>query len=104
MTTRSLPGKDWTDNERAEIRRLEKVCDASEHWTVECTQTDVGDPWCIVYDHQHHRIILHIARIEGQYVVVWPREQRSAKTTIMALAIDMALEGLKSQRRRVSCP
>ena len=53
---------------------------------------------------QHHRIIFHIARIEGQYVVVWPREQRSAKTTIMALAIDMALNGLKSQRRRVSCP
>ena len=102
MTTRPLPGQDWTDNERAEIRRLEKVCDASEHWTVECTQTDVGDPWCIVYDHQHHRIILHIARIEGQYVVVWPREQRSAKTAIMALAIDMALERLKSQRRRVS--
>ena len=102
MTTRPLPGQDWTDNERAEIRRLEKVCDASEHWMVECTQTDVGDPWCIIYDHQHHRIILHIARIEGQYVVVWPREQRSAKTAIMALAIDMALEGLKSQRRRVS--
>src|SRR5256886_10390005 len=30
----------------------------------------------------------------SQYVVVWPREQRSAKTAIMALAIDMALEGL----------
>jgi hypothetical protein len=62
----------------------------------------VGDPWCIVYDQQHHRIILHVARIERQYVVVWPREQRSAKTAIMALAVDMALKGLKSQRRRVS--
>jgi hypothetical protein len=48
----------------------------------------------------HHRIILHIARIERQYVVVWPREQRSAKTAIMALAVDMALEGLKLQKRR----
>src|SRR6266481_9249211 len=71
MITRPSRGQDWSDNERAEIRRLEKVCDASEHWTVECTQTDVGDPWCIVYDQEHHRIILHIARIEGQYVVVW---------------------------------
>jgi hypothetical protein len=52
-----------------------------------------SDPWCVVYDREHHRIILHIARIERQYVVVWPREQRSAKTAIMALAIDMALEG-----------
>jgi len=60
----------------------------------------VGDPWCVVYDREHHRIILHIARIESQYVVVWPREQRSAKTAIMALAIDMALDGLKLQKRR----
>jgi hypothetical protein len=100
MTTRPLPDQDWTDSERAEIRRLEKVCNASEHWTLECSQTDTGDPWCVVYDREHHRIILHIARIERQYVVVWPREQRSAKTAIMALAIDMALEGLKLQKRR----
>jgi hypothetical protein len=102
MTTRPLLDQDWTDSERAEIRRLEKVCDASEHWTLECSQTDIGDPWCIVYDQEQHRIILHITRIEGQYVVVWPREQRSAKTAIMALAIDMALEGLKLPKRRVS--
>jgi hypothetical protein len=56
---------------------------------------------------KHHRIILHIARIERQYVVVWPREQRSAKTAIMALAIDMALDGLKLQkdaRELTKCP
>jgi hypothetical protein len=97
MITRPSRGPDWSDNERAEIRRLEKVCDSSEHWRVECSQTDIGDPWCIVYDREHHRIILHITRMERQYVVVWPREQRSAKTASMALAIDMALEGLKSQ-------
>jgi hypothetical protein len=39
---------DWrSESERAEIGRLEKVCDASEHWTLECSHTDVGDPWCI---------------------------------------------------------
>jgi hypothetical protein len=48
FVTRPLPGQDWTDSERAEIRRLEKVCDASEHWTLECSQTDIGDPWCVV--------------------------------------------------------
>jgi len=100
MITRPLPDQDWTESERAEIRRLEKVCDASEHWTLECSQTDIGDPWCVIYDREHHRIILHIARIESQYVVVWPREQRSAKTAIMALAIDMTLDGLKLQKRR----
>jgi hypothetical protein len=101
MTTRPLPGQDWTESERAEIRRLEKLCFASEHWTLECSQTEMGEPSCIVYDWEHRRTILHITRIEEQYVVVWARDQRSAKTAIMALAIDMALQGLKSQRRRV---
>jgi hypothetical protein len=100
MSTRRLPGQDWTESERAEIRRLQKLCDASKHWTLECSQTDIGDPWCIVYDQAHHRIILHITRIEKDYVVVWPREQRSEKTAIMALATERALEGLKSYRRR----
>jgi hypothetical protein len=102
MSIRPLPGQDWTESERAEIRRLEKLCEASEHWTLECSQTDTGHPWCVVYDREHQRIILHITRIENQYVVVWPREQQSEKTAIMALAIDMALEGLKSHRQRAS--
>jgi hypothetical protein len=96
------PGIDWTDDERAEIRRLKKVCDASEDWSLECGHTDAGDPWCIIYDRWRQWVVLHIARIERRYVVVWPREQRSEKTAIMAVAIDIALEGWKPQRRRVS--
>jgi hypothetical protein len=99
MTLNVEASLDWTDSERAEIRRLEKVCDASEHWTLECSQTDTGDPWCVVYDREHHRIILHSARIERQYVGVWPREQRSAKTAIMALAIDMAASEITKATR-----
>lgn len=97
-----LPGPDWTDDECAEIRRLERFCDASDDWALECGHTDAGDPWCIVYDERRNGIVLHIARIDRRYVVVWPLEQRSAKTAIMAVAIDMGLEGLKSYRRRAS--
>ena len=78
------------------------VCEATDHWKLECSHTDVGDPWCIVYDQEEHRIILHIARIERQYVVVWPGENRSAKTSIMAVAIERALERLQLRRRRAS--
>ena len=88
-----IPGTDWTNDERAEIRRLELVCDASEDWSLECSHTDAGDPWCVVYDRHQERIILHIALIERQYVLVWPREQRSEKTSIMAVVIDLALRG-----------
>ena len=97
-----FPGTDWTNVERAEIRRLELVCDASKDWSLECSHTDKGDPWCIVYDRHQERVILHIARIDRQYVLVWPSEQRSEKHSIMAVFIDLALEGLKSHRRRAS--
>jgi hypothetical protein len=100
MAVPPRPGTDWTDDEHAEIRRLEKACHASKDWSLECSRTDVGDPWCIVYDQPHHAIIVHIARIGRQYVVVWPREQRSKKTAIMAVAIDIALEGLQAYQRR----
>ncbi|HEY7579571.1 MAG TPA: hypothetical protein VH855_18415 [Acetobacteraceae bacterium] len=62
--------------------------------------TDAGDPWCVVYDRHVEGVTLHIARIDRQYVVVCPREERSEKSAIMALAIDIAIEGLKSYRRR----
>jgi hypothetical protein len=61
-----FPGTDWTNDERAEIRWSEKVCDASEDWSLECSHTDAGDPWCVVYDRHQERIILHIARIDRQ--------------------------------------
>jgi hypothetical protein len=99
MTTNRRHTRDWSESERAEIHRLEKLCDASEHWTLECSHTDVGDPWCIIYDEEHHRTILHIARIDGQYVVVWPLKERSAKTALMAVAVQMAADGLTTYAR-----
>ena len=102
MAVPPRPGTDWTDDEHAEIRRLEKACHSSEAWSLECGHTDVGDPWCIVYDRHHQVIVVHIARIDRQYVVVWPREQHCKKTAIMAVAIDIALEGLQAYQRRAS--
>jgi hypothetical protein len=100
MTTVPPSGQDWTNSERAELRRLEKLCDASDRWTFECSQTDVGDPWCIIYDPEECRIVLHIARIERHYLVVWPGRNHTARTTIMAVAVEMALEGLQVRSRR----
>jgi hypothetical protein len=78
---------------RIVLRFLEKCI------TLECSHTDVGDPWCIIYDEEHHRTILHIARIDGQYVVVWPLKERSAKTALMAVAVQMAADGLTTYAR-----
>jgi hypothetical protein len=91
-----LLGHDWTANERAETRRLEKFCEASNDWILECSHTDAGDPWCVVYDERHQRIVVHIARLERRLVVVMPRAQRVAYTTSMTAAVEMALNELRS--------
>ena len=92
-----LHGKDWSDHERAEIRRLEALCFGTDHWSLECDHTDAGDPWCVIYDQEHHTVSSHhIARIERRYVVVWPREGRSAETLSMPAAVEMALERLRA--------
>ena len=50
----------------------------------------------VVPDEQHHRIVLHIARIERRYVVVWPREGQSAETPSVTAPSKMALERLRA--------
>ncbi len=88
------PGTDWTDGERAEIDRLEALCRETKHWELECSYTDAGDPWCVVYDRDQHRIVLHIARTDRRYVVVWPYRQRSVTKIGMEAAVDAALSEL----------
>jgi hypothetical protein len=89
-------GDDWTANERVEIHRLEKFCEASDDWLLECSHTDAGDPWCVVYDERHQRSVVHIARLERRLVVVMPRAQRVVYTTSMTAAVEMALNELRS--------
>src|SRR6516162_6786824 len=95
-----LPGTDWTDDERTQISRLEAVCRNTEHWELECLHTDEGDPWCVIYDRHQHRIVLHIARIDRRYVVVWPPRQRSMTTETMERAVEAAIIELVSVTAR----
>ena len=95
-TLAPLPGNDWTDHERNQIARLHALCRSSPHWELECRHTDAGDPWCIIYDRHEHLIILHIARIDRRYVVVWPAVQRSVTAPTIEGAVDMALAELVS--------
>ena len=91
-----LPGTDWTEDERAHIERLEGLCRSVEHWEMECSFTDAGDPWCVIYDRQEDRIVLHIARIDRRYVVVWPQRERSVNMATMKAAVDHAFAELVS--------
>ena len=81
------PGFDWSRDERAE-RRLEPFYTHRMRATPGASSTSRVSS------------CTSIARIDRQYVNVWPREQRSHKSAIMAVAIDIAFEGLTSYRRR----
>jgi hypothetical protein len=85
------PGNEWTEEEHAHISRLKRLCGQVPYWELDCKQTEAGDPWCIIYDHDHHRVVLHIARIDRRYLVVWPLQQRSETRATMAAAIDLIL-------------
>jgi hypothetical protein len=61
---------------------------------MECSFTDAGDPWCVIYDCHENRIVLHIARIDRRYVVALPLRRPSVNTATMKIAVDMALAEL----------
>lgn len=88
------PGTDWTDREREQIGRLEALCRRFEDWELECTHTDAGDPWCVIYDRRREAVVLHIARLDRRYIVEWPPRQRSMTMTTIEAAVDIALDGL----------
>jgi hypothetical protein len=88
--------RDWSEHERGQLRRLEELCASKAHWVLECSHTDAGDPWCVIYDKWRQRVMLHIARIDLRYVVALPQERTAAKKPTMADAVDAAVARLKA--------
>ncbi len=89
-------GGHWNDAEIAEIDRLRAGCQRSQDLDLECDHTDADDPWCIIYDPDRNRIVLHIARIDRCYVTVCPMRQWSARTLTIGEAVDIGLEELRA--------
>ena len=85
---------DWSPQELHEIDRVRALCDQRSGLELECSHTDEGDPWCIVYDQTRGRIILHVAKIDRCYVVVTP-PRKSVRATTMSQAVEIALKDLE---------
>lgn len=60
----------WTAAERARLAELAERLSAAEGVKVEAVYgvTDEGDPWCVVKD-ENEDILVHVARIDGQFVI-----------------------------------
>ena len=96
-TTSSDPGtwSNGSNDEIAQIERLKRACRGIDrYWDVECGCSDEGDPWCAVYDWRRDRPIVHVARIDGSYVTVFPSGLGSSQNATLRAAMDAALIGL----------
>lgn len=84
-------GREWTEAELVELSRLRESCETHGHQELTCDQTDAGDPWCVIHDRSSDSILLHLARIDRRYVVVFPSNKTAARwfSTIRA-AVDLA--------------
>jgi hypothetical protein len=85
-------GRKWTEAELVEIRRLKEACEIGGHQELTCDQTETGDPWCVIHERSSDKILLHLARIDRRYIVVFPFNKTAARrfSTIRA-ALDLAL-------------
>lgn len=89
----------WENRSNAEIAQIERLKHAcrriDRYWEVECGSSDEGDPWCAVYDWRRYCPILHVARIDGIYVTVFPSRFLWASSSVsLCAANDAALSGL----------
>jgi hypothetical protein len=73
---------------------LQNACGQTEHWRLDFSHTEAGDPWCIMYDERQRRTVFDISRIDDSYVVAWPSRGQTAKTGTMADAVELALARL----------
>jgi hypothetical protein len=81
---------DWTSNEKLELERLRDAY-PSPQFEMECDSTEDGDPWCVVSDPTLDRVIVHIARIERSYVVIFPERNLSKRVAQLRTAVDLVV-------------
>jgi hypothetical protein len=93
--TKLPPRGEWTSEELGEIDRIRALCVKQGGLEFECSHTDEGDPWCVVYEQTRGRIVLHIARIGRCYFIVSPPRTKSARATTMSQAVEIALQDLE---------
>lgn len=60
----------WTNQEKAELFRLTDQLSSRDYGLETATGiSDSGDPWFIVYDSDSGDVLVHVARINGRFVV-----------------------------------
>jgi hypothetical protein len=94
-------GGDWTGAERARLEALVGQF-AKAGVTVEVVYgvTESGDPWCVVKD-ENEDVLLHVARIDGRFVVHQAADDSLAEATDLPAALGHQLALMDDGRDKV---
>ena len=90
---------DWTQQELCEFDRIRSECTPHSSFELQCSHTDEGDPWCIVWDRERELVVLHIARIDCRYVMARASHPKPLTVASLSVAINAALDELHRARR-----
>lgn len=72
---------DWSPGERARLEEFgERLAASGARIEIIFGTTDEGDPWCVVKDHNED-VLVHVARIDGRFVVYSAIEDAVAEDT-----------------------
>jgi hypothetical protein len=93
--TRSIQIQRLSEEERAYLNRISRLCRLGTRFELDCQCTEGGDPWCIICDQFLDRVVLHLARIDRKYVIASPLQQRSETRTDMAAVCAIAVNEIR---------
>jgi hypothetical protein len=85
---------DWTPQELCELDRIRARCSPRSTFELQCSQTDEGDPWCIVYDREREQVVVHLARVDDRYVMARTSHTKLFTASSLSAAVNVALDEL----------
>jgi len=82
----------WSDHELADLRRAAKIL--WQHGLCLDTDggvTDEGEPWYVFCDADSGEIVVHFARVDGQYIACAPFRDGALKGRVLHDVVDRFL-------------
>jgi hypothetical protein len=90
FSTLPLNRAPWSLQESAQLDRIKAALGPYDSLVFDSSHTDELDPWGVVHD-RNDAVLVHIARIDRRYIVVWPGKSESMRTATIAVAVEAVL-------------
>src|SRR5262245_64454935 len=83
----------WSGHELADLRRAAKILwQYGLSLDTDCGITDEGEPWYVFFDVDSGDIVVHFARVDGQYIACAPFRDGGLKGRVFHDLVDRVLQ------------